>query len=71
MGKYPPESKSRIRMKSGSMTGVRCYCGYIIPTEGSRDETIVFTVMVNNYFGSPRRLQTFLEKLVYLLSLEN
>ena len=71
MRKYPADSKSRIRMKSGSMTGVRCYCGYIIPTEGSRDDTIVFSIMVNNYFGPSSRLQAFLDRMIYLMSMEN
>ena len=71
MRRYTSDIKARIRMKSGSMTGVRCYCGYIIPTEGSRDDTIVFSVMVNNYFGPAARLQDFLDRLIYLMALEN
>lgn len=71
MGRYPSGTKARIRMKSGSMTGVKCYCGYIIPTEGSRDDTIVFAVMVNNYFGKQYPLQTFLEKAIILMAEEN
>ena len=71
MREYPSDVKARIRMKSGSMTGVRCYCGYIIPTEGSRDDTIVFSIMVNNYFGSPSRLQSFLDRTIYLMATVN
>ena len=69
MRKYPSDVKSRILMKSGSMTGVRCYCGYIIPTEGCRDDTIVFSIMVNNYFGPQARLQEFLDRMIYLLAM--
>lgn len=71
MREYPESSRQRIRMKSGSMTGVRCYCGYIIPKEGCREDTIVFAVMVNSYFGSSSRLQNFLDRLIFLLSEEN
>ena len=71
MRKYPSDIKARIRMKSGSMTGVRCYCGYLIPTEGSRDETIVFSIMVNNYFGPQASLQEFLDRMIYLMAMEN
>ena len=31
MKKYPESVRKRIRMKSGSMNGVRCYSGYILP----------------------------------------
>lgn len=71
MREYPSAVKARIRMKSGSMTGVKCYCGYIIPTEGSRDDTIVFSIMVNNYFGPSSRLQKFLDRMIYLMAERN
>lgn len=71
MGKYPQPIKTRIRMKSGSMSGVQCYSGYVIPSSGSRDDTIVFAIMVNNYFGSPSALKAFLEKLIYLIASGN
>ena len=31
MKSYPESLRKRIRVKSGSMNGVRCYSGYIIP----------------------------------------
>ena len=30
---YPESLRKRIRVKSGSMNGVRCYSGYVIPAE--------------------------------------
>ena len=30
---YPESLRKRIRVKSGSMNGVRCYSGYVIPSE--------------------------------------
>ena len=71
MRRYPSDVKARIRMKSGSMTGVQCYCGYVIPSEGSREETIVFSVMVNGYYGKPACLRSFLDRLVYLVAQAN
>ncbi len=71
MKKYPQEVTGRIRMKSGSMNGVRCYCGYVIPAEGSKDDIIVFSIMTNNYFGSISKLQGFLDRLIYLIACEN
>ena len=46
------EFKSRIRMKSGSMNGVRCYSGYILPSNGNPEETIVFSLLTNNVISS-------------------
>lgn len=43
-----PQWRSRIRMKSGSMNGIRCYSGYILPESGERDDTIVFSILTNN-----------------------
>jgi len=38
---------NRIRLKTGSFTGCRTLCGYILPS-GSETRTIVFSMMVNN-----------------------
>lgn len=40
--------KSRIRLKSGSMSNILCYSGYILPSTGKRDDTIYFSILVNN-----------------------
>ena len=48
MKKSPEALKTRIKVKSGSMNGVRCYSGYIIPTEGAREDVIIFSIMINN-----------------------
>jgi len=37
----------RIRLKTGSFSGCRTLCGYILPN-GSETRTIVFSIMVNN-----------------------
>lgn len=43
----PQETKDRIRLKSGSMEGVLCYSGYILPKEGGND-IIYFSIMTGN-----------------------
>jgi len=59
----PEIIRSRIRAKSGTMGGVRCYTGYIIPsTKGCcpaerkifrlSPDTIIFSVMTNNAANS-------------------
>ena len=34
---YRTELKSRVRLKSGSMTGVKCFSGYVFPTSEAAD----------------------------------
>lgn len=41
---FPAQLKSRIYMKSGSMSGVRCYSGYILP-ETPGDRTVIFSIL--------------------------
>lgn len=69
MSAAPYELKSRIRMKSGSMGGVRAYCGYILPEDGKTENTIVFSVITNNALesesGSVKRV---LDRLIMRLA---
>lgn len=67
----PEEMKARIKVKSGSMGGVRCYSGYIIPTEGCKDETIVFSIMVNNCTAPTWKLRQLLDKIMAALAAAN
>ncbi len=71
MSKYPSEMKSRIKVKSGSMNGVRCYSGYIIPTEGCKDETIIFSVMVNNCTAPTWKLRQIMDKIMATFAAAN
>ena len=68
MRSYPAEMKERIKVKSGSMSGVRCYSGYIIPREGSKDETIIFSIMVNNCTEPTWKVRPLLDKIMGLLA---
>ncbi|MCI1639913.1 MAG: D-alanyl-D-alanine carboxypeptidase/D-alanyl-D-alanine-endopeptidase [Bacteroidales bacterium] len=64
-----PESvRKRIHMKSGSMDGVLCYSGYIIPEDGDEDNLVIFSIMTNNcvssYSAVASVIDGILEKLV-------
>ena len=63
--------RNRIKVKSGSMNGVRCYSGYIIPSEGCKDETIVFSIMVNNCTAPSWKVRPLMDKIMGLLAQEN
>ena len=71
MKNYPAATKERIKVKSGSMSGVRCYSGYIIPREGCKDETIVFSIMVNNCTAPTWKLRPLLDKMMGMLAEQN
>ena len=69
MNKAPAEVKARICMKSGSMNGVRCFSGYILPSGGrAAGETIAFSLMVNNYVGRQSELAPILDNLILELA---
>ena len=69
--KAPSAVKDRIYMKSGSMNGVRCFSGYILPSDGNTQNTICFSIMVNNYVGSQTKLAPVLDALILELANEN
>ena len=50
-----------LRAKSGSMTRVRCYSGYIICDSG---RTVIFTIMVNHFAGTHSQLRSGFEHLL-------
>ncbi len=66
-----PKAASRVYYKSGSMDGVRCYSGYVIPSDGGKDDTIVFSIMVNNYTGPSWKILNQIDKLIALIAKEN
>ena len=71
MKNCPAEMKTRIKVKSGSMDGVRCYSGYIIPTKGCKDDTIVFSIMVNNCTAPTWKVRQLLDKIMAALAAAN
>lgn len=64
MKSYPAETRARIRAKSGSMNGIRCYSGYIIPTQGAKDETIIFSILTGNCTSPTWKVRPLLDKLM-------
>lgn len=82
LGSFPPEVRRRVRLKSGSMGGVLCYCGYILPAGGaaspsgtpssrpsadsaaSRQDTTVFSIMINGATQPNARLRSYMESLL-------
>jgi D-alanyl-D-alanine carboxypeptidase/D-alanyl-D-alanine-endopeptidase (penicillin-binding protein 4) len=68
MKSYPESVRARILVKSGSMNGVRCYSGYIIPTEGCKDDCIIFSILVNNCTAPTWQLRPLLDKIMGVLA---
>ena len=50
-----------LRAKSGSMTRVRCYSGYINCDSG---RTVIFSIMVNHFAGTHAQLRSAIEHLL-------
>jgi len=63
----PSALRNRIKVKSGSMDGVRCYSGYILP-EDPGSETIVFSIMTNNCTAPIWQARPLLDKIMVVLA---
>ena len=62
--KYAKE-KWRIHAKSGSLTGVRCYAGYV---ESKSNGLVRFAILVNNYSVPTSKMQPNIEKFLWELT---
>ena len=71
MARHPDHVKVRIKAKSGSMNGVRCYSGYVIPTEGSKEDVIIFSLMINNCTSSSAQMRNLLDSIMAEIAKEN
>ena len=69
--KRPWALRHRILMKSGSMNGVRCFCGYILPSSGKAEETIVFSLLTNNAVAPSSQVYPLLDSMIESLAGEN
>ena len=58
-------------MKSGSMNGVRCFSGYILPSSGRAEETIVFSILTNNAVAPSSQVYPLLDAMIESLANEN
>ncbi len=56
-----PAFESRLRAKSGSLTRVRCYAGYLKTLSG-RD--LAFSIMINNFSGPSRDIVSWIEEIL-------
>lgn len=65
---YSETTRHRIKMKSGSMNGVRCYSGYILPTSGKQEDVIVFSIMVNNCTSPNWKVRPLMDKIIATLA---
>ncbi len=60
------EVKSKIHAKSGSLSGVRCYAGYV---EGGKESGLVrFAIFLNNYSAPTSKVQPLVEKFLLELT---
>lgn len=58
-------AENNLRAKSGYITRVRSYCGYV---KNKKGELICFSVIANNYNCSPTEIKNKLEKLLIALT---
>lgn len=75
MKSYPQGLRSRIRVKSGSMNGVRCYSGYILPAdfqyipgqpvpEEVKSRILIFSVLTNNCTSPNWKVRPMLDRFM-------
>ena len=77
----PSALRSRIKVKSGSMTGVRCYSGYILPSgtssegaieaSGLPEGTLIISIMTNNCTSPTWKVRPLLDRLMVALAKHN
>ena len=71
MAGVPAETKTRIKMKSGSMNGVRCMSGYILPAPGEDDSrTVIFSILTNNVVAASATTAQILDEIILSLAAE-
>lgn len=64
----PQELKSRVHLKSGSMDGVRCFSGYIEPSEGSKSDAVIFSIMTNFATVPASKVDPIIDRIIALLA---
>ena len=63
--------KDRVYMKSGSMTGVRCFSGYILPSDGDSGKMIAFSILTNNVVARGPAPAALVDEMIMRLAAEN
>jgi D-alanyl-D-alanine carboxypeptidase/D-alanyl-D-alanine-endopeptidase (penicillin-binding protein 4) len=56
-----PVFDTKLAIKSGSMTRVRSYAGYIKTASGN---DLIFSIIVNNYAGSSQKIISYIEEII-------
>jgi D-alanyl-D-alanine carboxypeptidase/D-alanyl-D-alanine-endopeptidase (penicillin-binding protein 4) len=56
-----PVFDSRLRAKSGTLLRVKSYAGYFTALSGKE---MIFSIIVNNFSGSPARVISFIEEII-------
>ena len=70
MRNVPEQVRSRVKMKSGSMNGVLCFSGYILPEDGDRSRTVAFSILTNNVTASSKTVAQIIEDIILSLAQE-
>ena len=69
MKSQPAALRNRIKVKSGSMNGVRCYSGYILPSAADNpDDILVFSIMTNNCTSPTWKVRPLLDRIMTALA---
>lgn len=69
--KEKKQLKERILYKSGSMGGVQCFSGYVLPGDGNPQKTITFAVMLGNCIAPHREYIGAIDRIVAAIAAEN
>lgn len=56
-----PVFDSRLKAKSGTLLRVKSYAGYFTALSGKE---MIFSIIVNNFSGSPARIVSFIEEII-------
>ena len=77
----PVALRERVKVKSGSMNGVRCYSGYILPSgvsasgslesEGLPEGALIISIMTNNCTSPTWKVRPLLDRLMVALAKTN
>jgi D-alanyl-D-alanine carboxypeptidase/D-alanyl-D-alanine-endopeptidase (penicillin-binding protein 4) len=63
-----PVFENRLRIKTGSMSGVRSYAGYVKTNSGKE---MIVAIIVNNYSGSSEKVVSGVEDIIKSIIIEN
>lgn len=69
--KATKEFRARIKMKSGSMNGIRCYSGYILSGDDDPSKMITFSLLINNLTASTWATNPPIDAIIEALAAEN